>query len=57
MMAKDCLDLITTWVPSIVAVLYFLTALSHLLKHEYGWALAWGCYGMANIGLIIAAHE
>jgi len=51
------LDYITLSVPAIVSVLYFITALSHALKGEYGWAMAWMCYGLANIGLIIAAHE
>jgi hypothetical protein len=51
------LDFITVSIPAIVAVLYFITAVSHLLKGEYGWAMAWACYGLANVGLIIAAHE
>lgn len=40
--------------PAIVAVLYIATGLCHLWRREYGWALTWVAYGIANVGLIMA---
>ena len=48
---------LTAILPGIVAVLYFITALSYLFKRDYAWALVWFSYGMANIGLIIAGNK
>ncbi len=44
-----------TYLPAIVAVIYFLVSLDHLRSKEYGWALAWLAYSIANVGLILAA--
>jgi len=38
--------------PGIVTLLYFITALIYLWKQDYPWAMVWGSYGLANVGLI-----
>jgi len=44
-----------TILPGLVAIAYFLVACDHFRCKEYGWALAWFAYCIANIGLILAA--
>jgi hypothetical protein len=48
---------LTAILPGIVAVLYFITAISYLFKRDYAWALVWFSYSLANIGLIIAGNK
>ena len=40
---------------AICGVLYFGTSVGFGLKHEFGWALAYFAYALANVGLIIAS--
>lgn len=48
---------LTAILPGIVAILYFITALSYFFKRDYAWALVWFSYSFANIGLIIAGNK
>lgn len=48
---------LTAILPGIVAILYFITAFSYLLKKDYAWALVWFSYGLANVGLIISSNK
>lgn len=48
------LDIITTAMPSIVAVLYGITAFSFFLKKDIPWTIVWASYALANVGLILA---
>jgi hypothetical protein len=41
--------------PAVVTVLYLVTAIAFLRKGNLPWALTWGAYSMANIGLIWAS--
>ena len=41
--------------PAITTVLYGLTSLCYLIKGDHPWALVWGCYALANVGLILAS--
>jgi len=45
---------ITRVMPGIVAVLYFTTGVAFLLKRDLPWAIVWGSYAMANVGLVLA---
>lgn len=38
---------------SISAILYAMVGISYLFKQQYAWAMVWGCYSMANFGLIL----
>ena len=49
------LDYVVTLIPSIVTVLYGATSVCYLLKGEYSWALVWGSYATANLGLIFSS--
>lgn len=50
-------DIITVAMPSIVAVLYAITAIAYACKKEWAWALTWGAYALANVGLIVAGNR
>ncbi len=41
--------------PTIVAVLYLLTALAFAHKRDWVWALVWFSYAVANVGLLIVS--
>lgn len=49
------LDKLLVAMPAIVGVLYALTGFGYLWRREYGWAIVWISYGLANVGLIMAA--
>lgn len=55
--SKAAAMIITTLFPVIVLVLYLITSIAHLYKREYGWAMMWFFYSMANVGLLIAQWE
>lgn len=38
---------------ALVAIIYLYVAIEMLCKREYGSAMAWACYALANIGFII----
>lgn len=44
-------------VVSLVAILYFSVAISFGLKGNYQWAIIYGAYTAANVGLILAANK
>ena len=47
------LDSFIAIVPAIVGVLYTSVCLAYLLKGDISWAIVWGSYGLANVGLIL----
>ncbi len=47
------LDLLVKLMPTIVFVLYAVVAIIYIFKKDYPWALVWGSYAMANVGLIL----
>ncbi len=49
------LDKMLVAMPLIVGALYALTGIGYLWKREFGWAIVWLSYGLANVGLIMAA--
>lgn len=44
-------------IPASVGALYFVQGIYHTCKKEYGLAIMWYAYGLANIGLCIAMTE
>lgn len=50
------LDKLLVAMPAIVGVLYAITGLGYLWKREYGWAIVWTSYALANFGLIMASY-
>jgi len=46
---------VKTLLPPLVAVLYLVVAIDHFRAKEYGWALAWFAYSVANFGLVLAS--
>lgn len=46
-----------TWALLAAAVLYLLTAADLYQQKQYGLALAFAAYALANIGLILAAKK
>lgn len=47
------LDQFIIIIPSIVFLLYTATAIAWAIKGDYAWAMVWGAYALANIGMII----
>jgi hypothetical protein len=47
------LDQFIITIPSIVFLLYSATAIAWAIKGDYCWALVWGSYALANIGMIL----
>jgi hypothetical protein len=43
---------VSTYLLAIVAAIYAYVALEMLLKRDYGSAMAWFFYAMANVGFI-----
>ena len=43
--------------PTIVAILYILTALDCLYNRYYAQSLVWFSYGIANVGLILGFYD
>lgn len=41
-------------IPAAVALLYIIQGLYHLYKQEWGFSLMWLCYGLANVGVMLA---
>jgi hypothetical protein len=41
---------------AICGVLYLMTAVGFLMKQQWSWALTYGAYALANVGLILAAN-
>jgi len=50
-------DLLAQLLPAITALLYGATSACYLAKGNHAWALVWGCYALANVGLILAADS
>jgi len=48
---------LTIILPSIVAILYIATSLSHWYNERYAWSFVWLCYALANVGLIFAGEN
>jgi hypothetical protein len=40
-------------VPMIVGLLYSSVAIAYLFKGDIAWAIVWGSYALANVGLIL----
>lgn len=47
------LDNFITLIPAVVGVLYGAVAVAYLIKGDIPWAIVWGSYGLANVGLIL----
>jgi len=50
-------DRLIFWGPSVVTVIYVLTAIGFTQKRQYAFALTYFAYALANIGLIWAASK
>ncbi len=44
-------------IPSVVGVMYAGQGIYHLTKGEYGYAMMWGAYALANLGICLAMAE
>jgi hypothetical protein len=40
---------------ALVTLIYFGVAVSHAVEGKWAWSLVWASYGLANIGLLLAA--
>ena len=47
------LDYFITAIPALVGILYTAVAILYVLKGDIPWAIVWGSYGLANVGLIL----
>ena len=45
---------LSEFIPIIVGVLYTIQGVILLADKQYGFAIMWGAYALANLGLIIA---
>ncbi len=45
------------FIPALVGVMYGAQSVYHLVKGEYGYALMWGAYALANLGICLAMAE
>lgn len=45
------------WLVSCVTVLYVGAAIAYARQKNYGMALAFGAYALANVGLVIAGEK
>ena len=48
-------DRIAFWFPVVVTAMYAATAAAHAHAGRWPWALTWGAYAAANVGLIWAS--
>ena len=46
-----------TILPALVSIAYLITAIDFATESRWAWALTWGAYAVANVGLIFAAQE
>jgi hypothetical protein len=44
-------------IPIIAMILYFIQACIMLTNSQYGFAIMWFAYGMANVGIIMASKS
>jgi hypothetical protein len=51
------LDIITTAMPTMAAVLYGVTSVGFLIKRDYAWSIVWASYAVANISLAILGRR
>lgn len=47
----------SAWAIGVCGVLYVVTALDLYRQRQYGLALAFAAYALANVGLILAAKK
>jgi len=47
------LDAFIALVPMVVGILYASVAVAYLGKGDIAWAIVWGSYALANVGLIL----
>lgn len=40
-------------IPTLVGALYLVQSIIHLSKKEWGLAIMWFAYGLANVGIIL----
>jgi len=46
----------STWALAVCAILYLMACIDLARQRQYGLALAFLCYAIANVGLIMAAR-
>ncbi len=51
------IDWLVKALPLISAVLYFAVGIGYGIKKEWAWCLVWISYGLANVGLVLAAMK
>ena len=51
------IDWLVKALPLISAVLYFAVGIGYGIKKEWAWCLVWILYGLANVGLVLAAMK
>lgn len=49
--------ILSTWAIAVCAVLYVITAFDLARDRQYGLALAFAAYALANVGLILATRK
>jgi len=49
------IDALVKALPLISALLYFIVGIGYFMRKEYAWCLVWVSYGLANVGLVMAA--
>lgn len=47
------LQILINFLPIVVFFLYAVVGICYLFKKDYAWALVWGSYALANIGLVL----
>lgn len=45
----------SAWLVGLVALIYVAVAIDYARRGEWGFALTWAAYAVANIGLILAS--
>ena len=53
----ECHQAVSTWAIAVCGFLYILTAIDLYSKGQVGMALAFLCYAIANMGLILATYR
>jgi len=53
----ECHEAVSTWAIAVCGFLYILTAIDLYSKGQVGMALAFLCYAIANMGLILATYR
>jgi len=51
------LDFFIAFIPSVVGVLYAMVAICYVCKGDWAWAIVWGAYALANLGLVMAGSQ